>query len=45
MALLNGFELNASDDELEDLTLAVVKGEMDIEPLTIWPRQRVVRAD
>ncbi len=45
MALLNGFELNASDDELEDLTLAVAKGEMNIEPLTIWLRQRVVRAD
>ena len=45
MALLNGFELKASDDELEDLTLAVAKGEMDIEPLTIWLRQRVVRAD
>ncbi|GMR23580.1 MAG: type II toxin-antitoxin system death-on-curing family toxin [Acidobacteriota bacterium] len=45
MALLNGYELNASDDELEDLTLTVAKGEMDIEPLTIWLRQRVVRAD
>lgn len=43
-ALLNGFELNASDDELEDLTLAVAKGGLDIEPLTIWLRQRVVRA-
>lgn len=45
MALLNGYELNASDDELEDLTLSVAKGEMDIEPLTIWLRQHVVRAD
>ena len=45
IALLNGFELNASDDELEDLTLAVAKGEMNIEPLTIWLRQRVVRTD
>jgi len=45
MGLLNGFELNASDDELEDMTLAVAKGEMNIEPLTIWLRQRIVRAD
>ena len=45
MVLLNGFELNASEGELEDLTISVAKGEMDIEPLTIWLRQRIARAD
>jgi death-on-curing protein len=41
--LVNGWELQADDTELEDLTLAVARGEMDIEPLIIWFRQRLVQ--
>jgi death-on-curing protein len=40
--LANGYEVRAGDDELEELTLAVARGELDIEPLTIWLRQRLV---
>lgn len=43
--LLNESRLDASDSELEDLTLAVARGEMDVEPLTIWLRQRLARTD
>jgi death-on-curing protein len=43
--LLNESRLDASDQELEDVTLAVARGEMDVEPLTIWFRQRLSRRD
>lgn len=42
---LNSYDLNITPDELETVTLSVARGEMDIEPLTIWFRQRVVRTD
>ncbi len=42
--LANGYEVRAGDDELEELTLAVARGELDIEPLTIWFRQRLVQS-
>ena len=42
---LNGYRLEASDEELEDVTLAVARGEMDAEPLAIWFRQRTSRND
>jgi death-on-curing protein len=41
--LVNGWELRADDTELEDLTLAIARGEMEIEPLIIWFRQRLVQ--
>ena len=41
----NGFRLDASDQELESLTLSVARGEMDAEPLAIWFRQRVTRIE
>lgn len=43
--LLNESRLDASDQELEGVTLAVARGEMDVEPLTIWFRQRLSRRD
>ena len=43
--LLNDAILDATDAEMEKTTLAVARGEMDIEPLTIWFRQRITRRD
>ncbi len=43
--MVNGAGLPASDAELEGMTLSVARGEMEIEPLTIWFRQRIVRRD
>jgi len=42
---LNGYDPNITPDELEIVTLSVARGDMDIEPLTIWFRQRIVRTD
>jgi death-on-curing protein len=41
--LVNGWELQADDTELEDLTLTIANGELEIEPLIIWFRQRLVQ--
>ena len=43
--MLNDALLDAADAEMEETTLAVARGEMDVEPLTIWFRQRLVRRD
>ena len=43
--MLNDSVLDATDSEMEETTLAVARGEMDVEPLTIWFRQRLVRRD
>jgi death-on-curing protein len=43
--MLNDAMLDATDVEMEKVTLAVARGEMDTEPLTIWFRQRLVRRD
>jgi death-on-curing protein len=40
----NGHTLEADDDELERVTLAVAEGKVAVEALTIWFRQRL-RAD
>lgn len=37
----NGLTLIASDDELEELTLAVAEGKVEAEALAIWFRQRL----
>lgn len=42
---LNGYRLDASNPELEELTLTVAKGELDAEALAIWFRQRISRED
>ena len=36
----NEYELDATDDDLVTLTLAVARGEVSPEALTIWVRQR-----
>lgn len=38
---VNGHQLHASDQELEDITLAVAEGKVEIEALAIWFRQRI----
>jgi death on curing protein len=42
---LNGYRLEATNEELEEVTLVVARGEMDAEPLAIWFRQRTSRDD
>jgi death-on-curing protein len=37
---VNGYALDAGDDELVELTLAVARGEVSSEALAIWIRQR-----
>ena len=41
----NGGVLDASDDDLEALTLAVAEGKITVEALAIWFRQRLRPAD
>ena len=36
----NGHELEADDEALADLTLAIARGEVPAEALTVWIRQR-----
>lgn len=38
---LNGFSLEASDRELEELTSTVAEGKLEAEALAIWFRQRL----
>jgi death-on-curing protein len=38
---LNGWLLEAPDEELEEMTLAVAEGEVEAEALAIWFRQRL----
>jgi death-on-curing protein len=38
---VNGHDLLATDDELESVTLAVARGEVEAEALAIWFRQRL----
>jgi len=42
---VNHCEATMTPGELEAVTLAVARGEMDIEPLTIWFRQRISREE
>lgn len=42
---VNGWSLIAEDDDLEEITLAVVRGEVAAEALAIWLRQRTIRED
>jgi death on curing protein len=37
---VNGYDLDAGDEDLVDLTLAVAAGEINVEALAIWVRQR-----
>jgi death-on-curing protein len=38
---INGVELDASDEELESVTLSVATGQVEVEALAIWFRQRM----
>lgn len=42
---VNEHEADITSAELEEVTLSVARGQMDVEPLTIWFRQRLVRRD
>jgi death on curing protein len=42
---VNGSSLIAEDDDLEEITLAVARGEVAAEALAIWFRQRTIRED
>ncbi len=42
---LNGHKAEITPKELEQVTLAVARGDLDVEPLTIWFRQRISRQD
>jgi death-on-curing protein len=42
---LNRYRLAAADEELEEITLTVARGELDAEALAIWFRQRISRED
>jgi death-on-curing protein len=42
---VNGWSLIAEDDDLEEITLAVARGEVVVEALAIWLRQRTIRED
>jgi death-on-curing protein len=42
---LNGYRLTAVDEEVEDITLTVARGDLDAEALAIWFRQRISRED
>lgn len=42
---LNGVDLEAKDDELVEVTLAVARGEVAAEALAIWLRQRTRRRE
>ena len=37
---INGYELDAADEDLVELALAVASGEVSLEALAIWIRQR-----
>ena len=39
---VNGSQLEASDSELEEITLSTARGEMSAEALSIWFRQRLL---
>jgi death-on-curing protein len=41
----NGYRIDLSAKELEEITLTVARGELDAESLAIWFRQRISRED
>lgn len=42
---LNEYRLAATDENLEQITLTVARGELDAEALAIWFRQRISREE
>ena len=45
VVLVNGSRLRSPDSDLEDVTLAVARGELSAEALAIWFRQRLEPAE
>lgn len=43
--LLNGWRLEATDAEFEQITLTAARGELEADALAIWFRQRISRPD
>jgi death-on-curing protein len=43
--IVNAFALDAFDEELEAVTMAVARGELEAEALAIWLRQRMHHTD
>jgi len=43
--IANSFTLDAPDETLESVTMAVARGEIEAEALAIWLRQRMRRVD
>jgi death-on-curing protein len=43
--IVNSFALDAFDEELEAVTMAVARGELEAEALAIWLRQRMRHVD
>lgn len=41
----NGWDLDCDSDELERVTMSLAAGELDVESLTVWFRQRAARVD
>ncbi|MFI5119083.1 MAG: hypothetical protein ACHQM4_01640 [Thermoanaerobaculia bacterium] len=42
---VNGYRLRAEDSDLEKVTLSVARGELSVEALAIWLRQRLEPAE
>ena len=42
---VNGWRLTVDDDDFEEITLGVARGEVAAEALAIWLRQRTLRED
>ena len=40
---MNGYHISMTSKELEEVTLAVARGGMEMEPISIWFRQRISR--
>ena len=42
---INGYQLTASDDELEEITLALASSKLDKDELMVWFKQRTIPKD
>ena len=42
---VNNWDLDCDSDELERVTMSLAAGQMDVESLTVWFRQRSARTD
>lgn len=42
LVLINGFEIDASDDAMEELTMTVARGNIEADEIAVWIDQRLV---